>query len=152
MNAFANPSDTLRRLVSKDTMSPWNYHLNNCRAFPNMHNVDWYMKRYKMQCWILMVSCQRALPAMLAIGPFCQDILDISVLFLAAPMYRYWWEVTPYLEGILPKGPYLPCVSMAGRALLAGYHRSMYAVPPSTLFGHGHESCLLDTVYSNESI
>ena len=22
-----------------------------------------------------------------------------------------------------PKGPYLPCVSMAGRALLAGYHR-----------------------------
>ena len=26
-------------------------------------------------------------------------------------------------EGILPKGPYLPCVSMAGRAILAGYHR-----------------------------
>ena len=28
-----------------------------------------------------------------------------------------------YIEGILRKGPYLPCVSMAGRALLAGYHR-----------------------------
>ena len=28
-----------------------------------------------------------------------------------------------HCEGILPKGPYLPCVSMAGRALLAGYHR-----------------------------
>ena len=27
------------------------------------------------------------------------------------------------IEGILPKGPYLPCVSMAGRALLAGYHQ-----------------------------
>ena len=27
-----------------------------------------------------------------------------------------------HIEGILPKGPYLPCVSMAGRALLAGYH------------------------------
>ena len=26
-------------------------------------------------------------------------------------------------EGILPKGPYLPCISMAGRALLAEYHR-----------------------------
>ena len=25
-----------------------------------------------------------------------------------------------YIEGILPKGPYLPCVSMAGMALLAG--------------------------------
>ena len=28
-----------------------------------------------------------------------------------------------YIKGILPKGPYLPCISMAGRALLAGYHR-----------------------------
>ena len=32
------------------------------------------------------------------------------------------WE-RRHFEGILPKGPYLPCVSMAGRALLAGYHR-----------------------------
>ena len=32
-------------------------------------------------------------------------------------------QITPYYDGILPKGPYLPCVSMAGRALLAGYHR-----------------------------
>ena len=31
----------------------------------------------------------------------------------------------PHVEGILPKGPYLPCVSMAGRALLAGYPRCM---------------------------
>ena len=28
-----------------------------------------------------------------------------------------------HIEGILPKGPYLPCISMAGRALLAGYHQ-----------------------------
>ena len=28
-----------------------------------------------------------------------------------------------HIEGILPKSPYLPCVSMAGRALLAGPHR-----------------------------
>ena len=34
------------------------------------------------------------------------------------------WE----FDGILPKGPYLPCVSMAGRALLAGYHRVITAV------------------------
>ena len=31
--------------------------------------------------------------------------------------------ITPYIEGILPKGPYLPCVRVAGRALLAGYPR-----------------------------
>ena len=28
-----------------------------------------------------------------------------------------------HFEGILPKEPYLPCVSMAGKALLAGYRR-----------------------------
>ena len=28
-----------------------------------------------------------------------------------------------HIEGILPKGPYLPCVSMASRTLLAGYPR-----------------------------
>ena len=33
-----------------------------------------------------------------------------------------------HLEGILPKGPYLPCVSMAGRAFSAGYHRLMYSM------------------------
>ena len=33
-----------------------------------------------------------------------------------------------YIEGILPKGPYLPCVSMAGRALLAGYHRIIWHI------------------------
>ena len=35
-----------------------------------------------------------------------------------------WYEqnVITYKEGILPKGPYLPCVSMAGRAMLAGYY------------------------------
>ena len=30
-----------------------------------------------------------------------------------------------HIKGILPKGPYLPCVSMAGRALLAGYPQYM---------------------------
>ena len=32
----------------------------------------------------------------------------------------------PPTRGILPKGPYLPCVSMAGRALLAGCPRYIY--------------------------
>ena len=35
----------------------------------------------------------------------------------------HWHWHTLHIEGILPKGPYLPCVSMAGRALLAGYPR-----------------------------
>ena len=35
-------------------------------------------------------------------------------------------HLVSFIEGILQKGSYLPCVSMAGRALLAGYPRHMY--------------------------
>ena len=28
-----------------------------------------------------------------------------------------------HIDGILQKGPYLPCVNMAARAHLSGYHR-----------------------------
>ena len=34
-----------------------------------------------------------------------------------------------YIEGILSKGPYLPCVSIAGRALLAGYPGYDFVTP-----------------------
>ena len=42
---------------------------------------------------------------------------------------RFTHTIIPYIKSILPKGPYLPCVSMAGRALLAGYpqHVNMYS-------------------------
>ena len=33
-----------------------------------------------------------------------------------------------YIEGVLPKGPYLPCVSMTVRALLAGYPRHIVSL------------------------
>ena len=39
-------------------------------------------------------------------------------------LLKLGYEVRVQFEGILPKGPYLPWVSMAGRALLAGYHRN----------------------------
>ena len=34
------------------------------------------------------------------------------------------------IEGILPKGPYPPCLRMADRVLLAGYPRNQVALPP----------------------
>ena len=37
-------------------------------------------------------------------------------------LLSYLHSSISYTEGILPKGPYLPCVSMAGMAFLAGYH------------------------------
>ena len=47
-----------------------------------------------------------------------------------------------YTEGILPKGPYLPCVSMVGRVLLAawGYPRYTYMLCPSW----SNAVCLMD--------
>ena len=42
------------------------------------------------------------------------------------------WSRCPYIEGVLPKGSYLPCVSMAGRTLLAGHHRHA-CIPTVTL-------------------
>ena len=47
----------------------------------------------------------------------CLIILSISSIILSIS-----WTLL-HFEGILPKAPYLPCVSMAGRALLAGYPR-----------------------------
>ena len=42
-----------------------------------------------------------------------------------------------HIEGIaLPKGPYLLCVSMAGRALLAGYHRHVHAISVNKFNGN----------------
>ena len=34
-----------------------------------------------------------------------------------------WYLGIRHIDGILPKGPYLPCLRMKDRALLAGYHR-----------------------------
>ena len=42
--------------------------------------------------------------------------------------YGYFAYFIRYFEGILPKGPYLPCVSMAGRVLLAGYPRFVFRI------------------------
>ena len=41
-------------------------------------------------------------------------------------------------EGILPKGPYLPCVSMSGRALLAGYPRVHWVLCPRVRLGRAY--------------
>ena len=55
----------------------------------------------------------------------CWDLITwLSARIVAPTMIAdnmpFWLD---NIEGILPKGPYLPCVSMTGRALLAGYHQ-----------------------------
>ena len=47
-------------------------------------------------------------------------------------------------KGILPKGPHLPCVSMAGRALLAGYPQLFFL--PQWLECYMYYHIILDSV------
>ena len=50
--------------------------------------------------------------------------VDSSILFWLTTLPHDQLDLQNfYIKGILPKGPYLLCVSMAGRALFAGYHR-----------------------------
>ena len=46
-----------------------------------------------------------------------EEVIDKHVV--CREMYIVW----NISNGILPKGPYLPCVSMTGMALLAAYRR-----------------------------
>ena len=63
---------------------------------------------------------------------------------------QFWaWQ---YLAGILPKGSYLPCVSMAGRALLAGYHPPVQCNDPHCIvqvfkYSTGNPGVWLDIGY-----
>ena len=59
---------------------------------------------------------------------FIDDFSYVSsyqAISLKRPMssHKLFLDNQVIFDGILPKGPYLPCVSMTGRALLAGYPR-----------------------------
>ena len=44
------------------------------------------------------------------------------------------------IEGILPKGPYLPCVGMADMALLTGYHSDIHTAELPSILVISHTS------------
>ena len=54
---------------------------------------------------------------------FINDMENVDV-----PDEAFNYQSLVNIEGILPKGPFLPCVSMTGRALLAWYHRYMIGI------------------------
>ena len=56
------------------------------------------------------------------------NTLQTSLIKLGCQLTCMYMTHYSHFEGILLKGPYLPCVSMAGRALLAGYRGFQYMV------------------------
>ena len=59
-----------------------------------------------------------------------QDCGKSSLSIMEAPQSYSMlnWTIIQQIKGILPEGAYLPCVSMAGRALLAGYPRNASSI------------------------
>ena len=53
---------------------------------------------------------------------------ETSIIFIVWHYILILWIFmsTSYINGILPKGPYPPCLRMADRAVLAGYHIYIY--------------------------
>ena len=65
------------------------------------------------QHWICIKFCIE----MYRMPDICQA-RDIMMLYTLLKL-----KFQPHIEGILPKGPYPPCLRMAARALLTGYPR-----------------------------
>ena len=93
-----------------------NWRLNDCRILAIESSVEWL--------WLSLLYL------------FWQTFLTFGILIAILRLCnlsiwrRKHNNVTqlPDIEGILPKGPFLPCVRTAGRALLAGYHRHVQLV------------------------
>ena len=65
------------------------------------------------------------------------DEMNVRLVYFVGTVFMVelflWITVWWYMEGILLKGPYLPCVSIGGRALLAGYPRYAGGKPSLSL-------------------
>ena len=63
-------------------------------------------------------------------GVFVKHFVNLAAFAVAVRegLLQYSWPfIDLYFNGILPKGPHLPCLRMADRALLTGYPR--FVVP-----------------------
>ena len=106
-------------------MSSSSYMTNNINHYPDITWLSQHIKSLAFHCWLNCLSEKSptlsiSVPLSLSSG-WAHKVTAIQKVFPSQTMT----SSCTYIEGILPKGPYLPCVSMAGRALLAGYPRIM---------------------------
>ena len=101
--------DKLKKILSYDRLHSTIIGDNRCQAFV-LPTVDWYHyqlnTKHKIHWYLYQyIKALRNRPSCFFPFAICSPLLQP----------RHW--------GYPAKRPYLPCVSMAGRALLAGYHR-----------------------------
>ena len=96
---------------------------------PGMHHVHVHHTRAVVHVGITKPQWRgKTFPAFpahaqLAILHIWQEAHAIEIVILYFSSFITGMLKSHHVEGILPKGPYMPCVSMAVRAPLAGYHR-----------------------------
>ena len=103
----------------------------NCRHFPNNIFKCIFMNE---NVWISLNISLKFVPKVWINNiPLSKPVMVILLMLTWPPRQwvtpftmrtmrlKDWWIPTPHIEGILPKGPYPPCLRMADRALLAGY-------------------------------
>ena len=120
MNVIASQTTVIRLLVRKNNEKQCSVPLTYCNVTWGFapRNASLIFREGIQQTWHRWIALQMAHISELVSTCTCMG----------------WHQ--RHIEGILPKVPYLPCVSMAGRALLAGYHRYIHVIPlvPKQLF------------------
>ena len=120
MNVIASQTTVIRLLVRKNNEKQCSVPLTFCNVTWGFapRNASLIFREGIQQTWHRWIALQMAHISELVSTCTCMG----------------WHQ--RHIEGILPKVPYLPCVSMAGRALLAGYPRYIHVIPlvPKQLF------------------
>ena len=92
---------------------------NECWSVANWFGTFWNPLLYLRKIGILLCFLRKLSTWK---GDWVVIMAKINIITLRPPRQQ------TVFEGILPKGPYLPYASMAGRALLAGYHRILKCI------------------------
>ena len=85
----------------------------------------WTILRISRNAWMRSMSLSRQISRDLQTQKL---IMILTISQVAVKFEKYSWTKCLFVQGewsswYPAKKPYLPCISMAGRALLAGYHR-----------------------------
>ena len=96
-------------------VSTWNECWSEANWFGSFWNPLLYLRKIGiLLCFLRKLSTRR--------GDWVVITAKINISTLRPPRHQ------TVFKGILPKGRYQPCVSMVGRALLAGYHHILKCI------------------------
>ena len=105
-----------------------------CRVIMALHCILYIQYVYLWPGWWIFPWLARWTPADCRAGHHTWDNCFLWMQTICRKLNHH------HIEGIRPRVPYLPCVSMTGRALLAGYHRYQKYKSHNHCLGLCHET------------